>query len=118
MATTRHTCGGPKYGRLAAGCPRCDELLGGAKPIRSSVREDDQPKTTPHTHQVVFGRRVAGCPRCTELDAGAKPVRQNRRPERQQTGGYPTNREIADHFAPGSPHARGACGPVCTFGDW
>ncbi len=25
---------------------------------------------------------------------------------------------IAAHFAPGSPHSRGHCGPVCTFGDW
>lgn len=25
---------------------------------------------------------------------------------------------IDAHFAPGSPHARGECGPVCTFGDW
>ena len=29
-AGTRHTCGGPSFGRLAAGCPRCDELAAGA----------------------------------------------------------------------------------------
>ncbi len=32
--TTRHTCGGPSFGRLTAGCPRCDELLAGAEPVR------------------------------------------------------------------------------------
>lgn len=33
--TTRHTCNngdGPIFGRKTAGCPRCDELIGGAKP--------------------------------------------------------------------------------------
>ena len=30
--TTRHTCGGPVWGRKTPGCPRCDELLGGATP--------------------------------------------------------------------------------------
>jgi hypothetical protein len=41
--------------------------------------------------------------------------------------GWRSNRREADamrcaairaHFAPGGPHSRGACGPVCTFGDW
>ena len=27
---TKHTCGGPSFGRLTAGCPRCDELAAGA----------------------------------------------------------------------------------------
>ncbi|MFB7285463.1 hypothetical protein [Actinacidiphila glaucinigra] len=75
--------------------------------------------TTQHTHGPNFGRHVADCPRCAELKAGAEPVRWNRpRTEREQTGGYPTSREITEHFAPGSPHTRGDCGPVCTFGDW
>lgn len=26
----RHTCGGPAFGRLMPGCPRCDELRAGA----------------------------------------------------------------------------------------
>ena len=33
---TRHTCNsgdGPYFGRKTAGCPRCDELLAGSKPI-------------------------------------------------------------------------------------
>ena len=29
---TRHTCGGPVYGRITPGCPRCDERANGAKP--------------------------------------------------------------------------------------
>jgi hypothetical protein len=36
MATTKHTCNdgnGPVFGRKTAGCPRCDELLGGAAPV-------------------------------------------------------------------------------------
>jgi hypothetical protein len=75
--------------------------------------------TTKHTHQVVFGRRVDGCPRCAELAAGAEPVRwRGWTRERELTGGYPTSREIDAHFAPGGPHTRGDCGPVCTFGDW
>lgn len=31
--TTKHTCGGPVFGRKTAGCPRCDELTAGAKPV-------------------------------------------------------------------------------------
>ena len=30
--TTKHTCGGPIFGKKTAGCPRCDELIAGAKP--------------------------------------------------------------------------------------
>lgn len=42
--TTKHTCGGPSFGRLTAGCPRCDELAGGAAPVKwagSTRRQDD-----------------------------------------------------------------------------
>lgn len=39
---TKHTCGGPVFGRKTAGCPRCDELLAGAQPIRwNTSRHDD-----------------------------------------------------------------------------
>lgn len=31
---TAHACGGPSFGRLTPGCPRCDELAAGA-PARS-----------------------------------------------------------------------------------
>ena len=43
--TTKHTCGGPVFGRLSepGSCPRCDELRAGAEPVRwvNSRREDD-----------------------------------------------------------------------------
>jgi len=35
--TTRHTCNngdGPSFGRKTAGCPRCDELIAGAAPVK------------------------------------------------------------------------------------
>lgn len=70
--------------------------------------------TTKHSHKPNFGKKVLGCPRCAELEAGAKPIHWNR----DSNHGYPTSREIADHFAPNGPHARGTCGPVCAFGDW
>jgi hypothetical protein len=43
----RHTCGGPTFGRLApkGQCPRCDELRGGAEPIKwagTARRERDR----------------------------------------------------------------------------
>ena len=44
LNNTKHTCGGPKFGRLTSGCPRCDELKLGV-PARSwglSVRQRDQ----------------------------------------------------------------------------
>lgn len=36
--TTTHTCGGPSFGRRTPGCPRCDELLAGAEPVRWASR--------------------------------------------------------------------------------
>jgi len=74
--TTKHTCGGPAFGRLTAGCPRCDELIGGAAPVVQSWR----------------GQRA--------------------RDEAMRIA------EHRDHFKAGGRHARGLCGPVCTFGDW
>jgi hypothetical protein len=34
--TTKHTCGGPKFGKRAplGACPRCDELHQGAAPVK------------------------------------------------------------------------------------
>lgn len=32
--TTKHTCGGPVFGKKTVGCPRCDELLAGAAPTK------------------------------------------------------------------------------------
>jgi hypothetical protein len=74
--TTKHTCGGPSFGRLTPGCPRCDELLDGAAPV-------------------------------------AQPWRAKAERDAEQT-----RRSHREHFAPGGPHDRGTCGPVCTFGDW
>jgi hypothetical protein len=45
MATTKHDCGGPVFGRKTPGCPRCDELLSGAAPVVwgwSQRRNDDE----------------------------------------------------------------------------
>lgn len=70
---------------------------------------------TRHTHSPAFGRLVLGCPRCAELAGGAAPrpgyQSHRRRLEASQAAA------IRAHFAPNGPHARGACGPVCTFGD-
>lgn len=63
-----------------------------------------------------FGRLTPDCPRCDELAAGAQP-RTSWRSRRQQTQ-ETQQRAHQAHFAPNGPHARGACGPVCTFGDW
>jgi hypothetical protein len=38
--TTKHTCGGPVYGRKTPGCPRCDQLIAGAAPVVWSIRRD------------------------------------------------------------------------------
>lgn len=35
--TTKHTCGGPVFGKKTPGCPRCDELLAGAVPVQWSA---------------------------------------------------------------------------------
>jgi len=36
--TTKHTCGGPSFGRKTPGCPRCDELIAGAAPVQQAWR--------------------------------------------------------------------------------
>jgi hypothetical protein len=32
--TTKHTCGGPVFGKKTPGCPRCDELIAGEPPTK------------------------------------------------------------------------------------
>ena len=32
--TTKHTCGGPVFGRRTIGCHRCEELTAGAPPVK------------------------------------------------------------------------------------
>jgi len=36
--TTKHTCGGPVFGKKTVGCPRCDELIAGAKPTSWNIK--------------------------------------------------------------------------------
>ena len=45
--TTKHTCNdghGPAFGKKTPGCPRCDELLNGAAPVKWAIsqREEDR----------------------------------------------------------------------------
>ena len=69
MATTRHTCGGPIFGRKTPGCPRCDELLTGAEPVRwaPSRRDDDLQRSREiHAHFSSQRHLSGGCgPVCT-----------------------------------------------------
>jgi len=43
--TTKHTCNGgngPYFGKKTAGCPRCDELIAGARPVKWSRQDQEQ----------------------------------------------------------------------------
>ena len=68
----------------------------------------------------VFSRYDADCPRCQELASGAAPrsgwqaAYYARKAHRENQD----RRAIAAHFAPGGPHDRGECGPICTAFDW
>jgi hypothetical protein len=66
---TKHTCGGPSFGRLTAGCPRCDELAAGAQPRawRMSAREEDRRRCAEIAEHFASARhRSGGCgPVCT-----------------------------------------------------
>lgn len=120
--TTAHTCGGPKFGRKTPGCPRCDELLGGAaardrfgpRPATAAGTKHS-PECSPPGRGPGF-RRTPGCPRCDELSAGAAPreahggidaIRRNAANERQ------TLESIRTHDC-----RTAGCGPVCTAHDW
>jgi len=70
--TTKHTCNGgegPTFGRKTAGCPRCDELLAGAKPVQwgASVKAM---QTTATLHAIrTHDCRASGCgPICVKFD--------------------------------------------------
>jgi hypothetical protein len=67
----------------------------------------------------VFSRYDAACPRCQELMAGGKAragwqtgyfARKAQRDAQHLAG-------IDAHFK-SEAHLSGACGPVCTFGEW
>lgn len=67
--TTKHTCGGPAFGRLTPGCPRCDELADGAKPVQwaHSRRDDDRRRCAEIEAHFTSQRHLSGgCgPVCT-----------------------------------------------------
>jgi hypothetical protein len=70
--TTKHTCGGPAFGKLTPGCPRCDELAGGAEPVRwrLSGRQDDAQRCRDIEAHFTSQRHLSGgCgPVCTAFD--------------------------------------------------
>jgi hypothetical protein len=68
--TTKHTCGGPVFGRRTAGCPRCDDLLAGARPVTRQAREDRERTAWRaleiRAHFTSWKHRSGGCgPVCT-----------------------------------------------------
>lgn len=74
-------------------------------------------KTTHRTDCTrVFKRYDPTCPRCQQLADGEAP--RSGWGELKRRNEAATSRQIAAHFAPGGPHARGACGQVCTAFEW
>lgn len=73
---------------------------------------------TPHGGALPFGKLApAGtCARCDERRNGAPAVKGWGAHRREMDARHLAS--IRAHFAPDSPHAHGACGPVCTFGDY
>lgn len=70
--TTKHTCNdgnGPAFGRKTVGCPRCDELLAGAKPVQwasSRQQRDRQQAAEVRAHFTSHKHLSGGCgPVCT-----------------------------------------------------
>lgn len=70
--TTKHTCNdghGPAFGRKTAGCPRCDELLSGARPVQwaHSRHQDDRRLSAEISAHFTSQRHLSGgCgPVCT-----------------------------------------------------
>jgi hypothetical protein len=92
------------------GCPRCDERR----------QELNTAGRTQHNHGPQFGRRqpYGQCPRCDELHDGDEARPGNPAAARRAAAEAMRSRDITEHFAPGGPHARGACAPVCTAFDW
>lgn len=91
---------------------------GGPEPAADFVRH-----TCRNGRGPAFGRLAprGQCARCDQLHDGAAPREahpaikaSNRR--RADEVDYDARRR--EHFAPGGPHARGACGPVCTSFDY
>lgn len=69
---TKHTCNdgrGPVFGRKTIGCPRCDELLAGAAPVKWAASRKDQDAQRCReiaAHFASHHHRSGGCgPVCT-----------------------------------------------------
>ena len=65
--TTKHTCGGPVFGKKTPGCPRCDELLSGSPAVvwRNSKQSDAATIRAIRSHNC----KTSGCgPVCTAFD--------------------------------------------------
>lgn len=71
MAQTKHTCGGPHFGRRTAGCPRCEELAAGAAPTRWG-RQYDAPRSTGPSAAAIAAHYAIGGPhsRCVVCTFG------------------------------------------------
>jgi hypothetical protein len=124
--TTKHTCcpgrTSPPFGRKTPGCPRCDELLGGA-PARDRFGPRPAPAAgTKHSAECSPPgrgpgfRRTPGCPRCAELDAGAAPREAHAgiaAIQRAAGADAELTRRMREHNC-----ATSGCGPVCTAFDW
>jgi hypothetical protein len=102
--------------------------VGSARPAEAP---DGSPTEAPTRHTCndgrgpFFGRKTPGCPRCDELLAGAEPRQLPawkqalyEEGRRRRDDDAERAAAIRAHFAPGGPHSRANCGPVCTFGDW
>lgn len=67
--TTKHICNasnGPVFGRKTAGCPRCDELLAGAKPVVWKLSNDAIRSAEIRAHFNSIQHRTGKCgPVCT-----------------------------------------------------
>ena len=88
--------------------------------MQSTEQASDLHTCTPTGKALPFGRKapVGQCARCDALRDGAEP---------KSWGGQSATLRAHNarmdsaarraHFAPGGPHAQGACGPVCTAFD-
>ena len=69
--TTKHTCGGPVFGKKTVGCPRCDELIAGAAPVvwanfTTRAQHDEQRSADIRAHFSSHRHVSGGCgPVCT-----------------------------------------------------
>lgn len=69
-----------------------------------------------HNHPPNGAEHVEGCPACEQIAEALEVARWHA--ERAARHAAEDRRWHAAHFAPGGPHERGDCGPVCTFGEW